>query len=340
MMGLTFSRWARVNGLMTLGLLCTGVFALLQGSEPISLAEAGQILWGHHPVDQTKSTILLQVRLPRVLLAGLVGGLLALCGAVYQALLRNPLADPFILGVSSGAALGVYIGMMFGVPAMLLGPLALPAMAFLGGILAVWLVYQIAQVDGRLPVTGLLLAGVVVNAILSALILFMTSILDAGKVMNILIWIMGHIGSYDTPTMIVLGLYGLIGSVFIIVFAKHLNLLTLGEEQATSLGLRVETTKKVLLLVTTFLTGVAVSISGIIGFVGMIAPHIVRIILGPDHRLLLPAAGLLGAGFLILADTAARTLLGPGEIPVGVLTALCGGPFFLLILKYRKSYWI
>lgn len=337
---LTLQRWIKINLLLVLGLAGVILFGLLQGSEKISVSEAIGIITSVNQTDETKTTILLQVRLPRVILAGLVGGILALCGAVFQALIRNPLADPFILGVSSGAALGVYFGMLLGLQATILGFMAMPVMAFAGGILAVWLVYEIAKVGGRLPITGLLLSGVVVNAILSALILFITSILDAGRVMNILMWIMGHIGSYDYSTVAILGIYGLVGGSALLVFAKPLNLLTLGEEQAMSLGLGVEQTKKILLIITTFLTGVAVSVSGIIGFIGMMAPHAVRMVIGPDHRLLLPASALVGAAFLILADTAARTLLGPSEIPVGVLTALCGGPFFLFLLKFRKNYWI
>ena len=337
---LTLQRWIKVNLLLLVGLMAIGMLGLLQGTETISFKETVKILFSAENADPTQSTILLQVRLPRILLAGLVGGILALCGAVFQALLRNPLADPFILGVSSGAALGVYIAILLGLQASLLGLMAMPVMGFLGGILAVWLVYQIAKVGERLPIAGLLLSGVVVNAILSALILFITSILDADSVMNILMWIMGHISSYDYGTLSILGIYGLLGGIVLLLFAKPLNLLALGEEQALSLGLGVEKTKKVLLILTTFLTGVAVSVSGIIGFIGLIAPHAVRMIAGPDHRLLLPASFLMGATFLIVADTAARSLLGPTEIPVGVVTALCGGPFFLFLLKSRKNFWV
>jgi iron complex transport system permease protein len=338
--GLTLKRWMAVNLSLFLGLMVVGFFALMQGTEEISVMDAIRIVGHIGTVDSTQSAILLQVRLPRILLAGLVGGILALCGCVFQAMLRNPLADPFILGVSSGAALGVYLAMLFGLQATVLGIITMPVMAMIGGILAVGLVYQIAKVNGRLPITGLLLSGVVVNAILSAFILFLTSVLDAGQVMNILMWIMGHITAYDYATVAILSVYSLIGGAVLLALAKPLNLLTLGEEQAISLGLGVEKTKKVLLLLTTFLTGVAVSISGIIGFVGMIAPHTVRMVIGPDHRLLLPASALVGGAFLIAADTASRSLLSSGEIPVGVLTALCGGPLFLFLLKARKSYWI
>jgi len=313
------------------------LISLLMGAEPISLSEVARILTDMpHQTDSAKGAILLQVRLPRVLLAGLVGGILSLCGVVFQALLRNPLADPFILGVSSGAALGAHLAMLLGLQSTVLGLTAMQLMAFAGGLMSIWFVYLIAKSDGQLPITGLLLVGVVVNAVLSALILFITSVLDADKVMNILVWVMGHIGSFDYRMIATLAFYTLISGILILIMAKPLNLLTLGEESALTLGLPVERVKKLLLMLTTFLTGAAVSVSGIVGFVGIIAPHAVRMLVGPDHRLLLPASVLAGASFLILADTIARTALGPTEIPVGVLTALCGGPFFLILLKTKK----
>jgi iron complex transport system permease protein len=339
MKGLTLKHWIGVNALLAAGLAAVALVAVLQGTEHIGVREAAEIFARMDGMDRTRTAILLQVRLPRILLAGMVGGLLALCGAAYQTLLRNPLADPFILGVSSGAALGVYAAMLLGLPATFLGFGAVPFAAFAGGIGSVWLVYQIARVGNRIPITGLLLSGVVVNAVLSALILFITSLLDSGRVMNVLSWIMGHIGSADAGTIGVLAVYSLAGGGALILLAKPLNLLAMGEEEAMSLGLGVEKTKKAVLLLSTFLTGLAVSVSGIIGFVGLIAPHAVRMVLGSDHRLLLPASALAGAAFLIAADTAARTLLGPVEIPVGVLTALCGGPFFLILLRVRKNYW-
>lgn len=333
---LTAQRWLGINGLFGLILIAAILISLLQGAEKISLDETVRILLSAQPSDPAKAAILLQVRLPRILLAGLVGGILALCGVVFQALLRNPLADPFILGISSGAALGAYLAMLFGLQSTVLGFTAMPLMAFGSGLLAVWFVYTVAKANGKLPITNLLLAGVIVNAVLSALILFITSVLDAGKVMNILIWVMGHIGSFEYRMIGTLAFYTLISGMLLLMTAKPLNLLTLGEESALTLGLPVERVKRLLLLLTTFLTGAAVSVSGIVGFVGIIAPHAVRMLVGPDHRLLLPASALAGASFLILADTIARTALGPTEIPVGVLTALCGGPFFLILLKTKK----
>jgi ABC-type Fe3+-siderophore transport system permease subunit len=330
-------RWLRINGLFGLILIGVMFISFLEGPEAISLGETVRILTFSHSPDPAKSVILLQVRLPRILLAGLVGAILALCGVVFQALLRNPLADPFILGVSSGAALGAYLAILLGFQTTILGFNAMSLMAFGGGLLSIWFVYLIAKADRQLPITGLLLAGVVINAVLSALILFITSVLDADKVMSIVVWLMGHIGSFDYPMIGILAAYTFIGGVLLLMAAKPLNLLTLGEESALTLGLPVERAKKLLLVLTTFLTGAAVSVSGIVGFVGIIAPHAVRMLIGPDHRLLLPASALAGAAFLILADTIARTALGPTEIPVGVLTALCGGPFFLILLKTKKA---
>jgi iron complex transport system permease protein len=337
MRSVTFQRWLYTNIIFGMILISSLILGLLMGSEPISMSEMVRIITdAQYRADSTNAAILLQVRLPRVLLTGLVGGILALCGVVFQALLRNPLADPFTLGVSSGAALGAYLAMLLGLQSTVLGFTAMPLMAFPGGLLAVWLVYMIAKVGGELPITGLLLAGVVVNAVLSALILFITSVLDADKVMNILVWVMGHIGSFDYRMIATLAFYTLASTVLLLMMAKPLNLLTLGEETALTLGLSVESIKKLLLLLATFLTGAAVSVSGIIGFVGIIAPHAVRMFIGPDHRLLLPASALAGASFLILTDAISRTALSPTEVPVGVLTALCGGPFFLILLKMKK----
>lgn len=339
---LTLKRWVSFISLLTLVLTGTILFGLLTGTERISLMETIQII--QHGIDTDdpslgpKAIILFQVRLPRVLMAGLVGAILALCGVVFQILLRNPLADPFILGISSGSALGVYLAMLLDLRIGLLGFAALPISAFGGGLLAVWLVYQIARIDGRLPITGLLLAGVVVNAVFSSLILFISSLLDANRVMNILIWTMGHIGSPDYKTIWVLLIYSLIGGALLFLFAKPLNLLALGEESAKTLGVPVERLKRLLLILVTLLTGAAVSVSGIVGFVGIIAPHAVRMITGSDHRLLLPASALIGAAFLILADTLARTIMGPVEIPVGILTSLCGGPIFLIMLRKKRGY--
>jgi iron complex transport system permease protein len=334
---LTLERWAGIQLflLMILGLAI--LVGISKGTEVIGFRDAWRLFTGTS-LNESEKVILFQVRMPRVFLAGLVGAYLAMAGVVFQALLRNPLADPFILGISSGAALGAYTAIVLGLQAILYGFSAVPLLAILGGILSVWLVYQVAKINGHLPTTHLLLAGVVVNAMFSALIMFIASVVEAGRVSTILNWIMGHLGSYDIKTLGFLTGCGLLIGVGVFVFAKPLNLLTLGEEPALTLGLPVEWVKRALLLLSTLLVALAVSVSGLIGFVGIVAPHTTRMLFGPDHRLLLPASALIGASFLIIADTLARTLISPSEIPVGVITALCGGPFFLIILKNRKRY--
>ena len=334
---LTLERWVGIQAILLFILGLAILMGTLKGSEAVGFGEAIKLLTGTSDRESEK-VILFQVRMPRVFLAGLVGGYLAMSGVVFQALLRNPLADPFILGISSGAALGAYAAIGLGLQASLLGFTATPLLAFLGGILSVWLVYQVAKVNGHLPTTHLLLAGVVVNAIFSALIMFITSVVEAGRVTTILYWMMGHLGSYDLQTLGVLLGLGLLITFGLFVLAKPLNLLTLGEESALTLGLPVDWVKRILLLLSTLLVGLAVSVSGLIGFVGIIAPHTARLLFGPDHRLLLPSSALMGASFLIITDTLARTLISPSEIPVGVITALCGGPFFLVVLKTHRRY--
>ena len=334
---LTFPRWIRIQLGLLLMLVAVIFLSLLHGAEPVGLQQMWHLVRGLS-VDEVQRTILFQVRLPRVLLAGLVGGALAMAGVVYQALLRNPLADPFILGISSGAALGAFAGIGLGLQSTLLGVGATPLLAFGGGLLSVWLVVQVARVDGRLATTHLLLAGVVVNAVFSALIMFLTSVLNPGQVTTILQWILGHLGSYDLPSLALLTGLGLVAASGLFLLARPLNLLTLGEEPAQMLGLSVEGVKRLLLVWSTLLVGLAVSVSGLIGFVGIVAPHVVRMLFGPDHRLLLPASALVGGSFLILADTLARILISPSEIPVGIITALCGGPFFLILLRRIKGY--
>jgi iron complex transport system permease protein len=282
-------------------------------------------------------TILVQVRLPRVLLAFMVGSCLATVGVGLQALLRNPLADPYVLGISSGAALGAGVAILFGIGTTVLAISALPLCAFAGGLISILIVYRIAAAYGYLPVHTLLLAGVILNAVFSALIMFITSMMDPNRSFGMISWLMGTISAPTYSALAVVAVYLLGGMVLLFFQAGPLNLLTLGEEPARSLGVEVELVKKIVFFTSALLTGAVVSVSGLIGFVGMVIPHAVRMTIGADHRLLLPAAALVGGMFLMVADTLARTLLAPTEIPVGIVTALAGGPFFIYLLMSRKS---
>lgn len=285
----------------------------------------------------TSGVIFLQVRLPRVLMGFLVGGALAAVGVTLQALLRNPLADPYVLGVSSGAALGASLAMLLGIgTTVLLLPL-LPLFGFVGGLFALVLIYRLAQSQGRLPIHSLLLAGVILNAILTALIMFITSIMEPNRSAGLMAWLMGSLTAPGYPALGVIVLYVVFVSAVLMHKAQVLNILTQGEEMARSLGIDTECVKKQLYVLTALVTGAVVSVSGMIGFVGMVVPHVVRMLFGSDHRLLLPASALVGGMFLVVSDTIARTIFAPAEIPVGIVTALAGGPFFLYLLLWRKD---
>ncbi len=286
--------------------------------------------------------IFVHFRIPRILLAALVGAALASAGVVLQALLRNPLADPYILGISSGAGLGAMLAIISGIGWTLWGRSPVAVFAFVGALGTVWLVWGIGRVTGKHYVTGLLLAGVVVNAFLSAMIMFLTSVAKSQQLYATIFWLMGNITEEDFLVLWVGG--GCIGAGIVGLFflSPQLNIISIGYHDAKSVGIPVERVELAAFAISAFITAVAVSLSGLIGFVGLIIPHAVRLMFGPDHRQLLPLSALAGAMFLVAADTVARTIIAPAQLPVGVITALVGGPFFLILLvKYsRKVYWL
>ena len=285
--------------------------------------------------DETARTIVLSLRLPRSALAALVGGALAVAGATFQALLRNPLAEPWVLGVSGGAALGAVMAVVFGLDAV--APWALPAAAFAGALLAIGLVLSIAtQVTRTIDTRVLLLSGVVVAAFFNALILLMLTFASAETFRSAIFWMMGSLAAASWSAVMLLVAYMLPAVVVLLLMARPLNLLMVGEETALYLGARVERVKLAAYLLASMLVAAAVAVSGIIGFIGLIVPHAVRLMWGGDHRLLLPASVLLGASLLMVADTAARTAAAPAELPVGVITALVGVPLFVILLIRGK----
>ena len=288
--------------------------------------------------------IVLYLRLPRALLSLMVGSALSLAGVTYQGLLRNPLADPFTIGVSSGAAVGASLFMLIRtgiIPAVgHLGVIpetfGLPGFSFIFGMLSLWIVYSLASVEGRVPPVTLLLAGVVVSSFLSALISFMMMV--AGESMQgLFFWISGGFNLASWQHVWILAPYVILSGIVIFYFARDLNIILLGEESATYLGVSVETVKKILLVTASLLTAASVSVSGMIGFVGLIVPHAARLMIGPDHKYLVPGAFMMGAVALPWMDVMARMLLGGAEIPVGIVTAFVGAPFFLLLLKQRRQ---
>ncbi|NPV52601.1 MAG: iron chelate uptake ABC transporter family permease subunit [Firmicutes bacterium] len=286
-------------------------------------------------VPATHRTIILSVRLPRVVLAALVGMSLAVAGTTFQGLFKNPMADPYVIGVSSGAALGACVAILTSLDLNFLGVGAVPAFAFVGALAAVAVVYRLACRGNRVPVTTLLLSGIAVGSFLSAIVSLLV-FFSGQQLHQVTFWLMGGFSARGWDYVKICLPYMAVGSIVISIFARDLNALVLGEEPAQHLGVDVERVKGILLLTASLLTAAAVSVSGLIGFVGLIVPHICRIIAGPDHRTLLPAAALMGALFLVGSDTLARVVVAPNELPVGIVTALFGGPFFIYLL-HRKG---
>ena len=280
------------------------------------------------------ASIFYQIRLPRVLLAAFLGGALTSAGVVFQALLRNPLADPYVLGVSGGASIGGVLALVTGL-GLVMGPLAVPLSAFGGALASLLLIYKIATVNGRLTVYTVLLTGVIFNAFSGAFIYFIQSVVSQQQLQGIVFYLMGSVPSYDYGAIAVLSAACLVAVIWLITLARAYNALSLGEEAAMQLGVDTERLKRHTFFLGSLLTGLAVAVAGLIGFVGLVVPHLLRLMLGPDHRLLLPAGFLGGAGFLVLADLFARVIVAPNEIPVGVVTALVGGPFFLVLMKRK-----
>ena len=327
-------------------ILCLAVLAVvmglcaLKGTQKISLAKVFQGP-GERPGETIDYEIFI-IRLRRVILAALVGAALACSGVVLQAILRNPLADPYILGISSGAGLGVIIAILSGISWSFWGGSPMAVFAFAGSLLTVWLVWYIGRFTGKSQMTGLLLAGVVVNAFFSAVIMFLTSIANSRQLRATIFWLMGNITEKDWAALGVSGGCILAGIIALFTICHRLNVLSFGEDEAKKLGVNTERTKVLAFGFAAFITAIAVSLSGLIGFVGLIIPHGVRLVFGPDHRQLLPLSAITGSAFLVVADTVARTVFGQEQLPVGVITAIAGGPFFLVLLaRYsRKVSWL
>jgi iron complex transport system permease protein len=302
------------------------------GAAHVPLASVFDALTGGG--DETTRTIVLDLRLPRAIVALLVGGALGLAGAVFQALLRNPLAEPWVLGVSGGAAVGAVAAVVLGWG--LQAPWSIPLAALLGALLAIGLVLRIATHAARgLDTRVLILAGLVVAAFFNAVIQLLLTFASGETFRSAVFWMMGSLAAASWTSVFVLSAYLVPGIIVLLLMARPLNLLAVGEETALYLGTRVERVKLAAYLVASLLVAATVAISGIIGFVGLIVPHAIRLMWGSDHRLLLPASVLLGAGFLLAADTAARTVAAPAELPLGVITALVGVPLFVVLLTRR-----
>lgn len=334
-----------ITFLITLLIFSIGLFSAI-GTAKVSVGDIFKILLSKVPmiknyvdladIPSSSVTIIWNIRLPRVLLGALVGASLSIAGAAFQGMFKNPMADPYVIGISSGAALGATIAIVLKVNFILLGFSGISLFAFIGALATVLIVYNIARIKNKVPITTLLLAGVAVGQFLTAIMSFIMVISDRDMV-KITYWTLGSLAGKGWEPVLKMTIPAILCMIVICFFARELNILLTGEESAQSLGIDVERIKTYILLLGTFITAISVSVSGIIGFVGLIIPHIVRLIFGPDHRILLPSSALLGSIFMIFADTLARTLISPIEIPVGIITALFGGPFFIYLLRTRKK---
>ena len=315
-----------VHGVLLLALVVACLVSLFAGAVPL-------------PADDVWHSGIFRLRLARTALGVVAGAGLSAAGVIFQAILRNPLAEPYVLGVSSGAGLGAALAIVLGLSAA--GAWTLPATAFAGALGTILLVYALARTpSGTAPVQTLLLSGVVVSAVLGSILMFVVSVAPSEKLHSVIWWLLGNLQVFDWGLLRIVSAVVAAGLAVSVLFARDLNLMALGEEPAAHLGLDVEWTKKLFFLLASLMTGATVAACGLIGFVGLIVPHTVRLVAGPDHRRLVTASALAGAAFLVLADSVARTIIAPREVPIGVITAMLGGPFFLGLLRKRKaSYW-
>jgi iron complex transport system permease protein len=324
-------------------LLLSIIVSLSMGSAHVPIGEVWRILlhrvplvggWGTPDWPQADEQIVMKVRLSRIVLGVLVGAALGLAGAGFQGILRNPLADPYTIGIASGASVGAAFIILFGLQ-MAIGLMTVPIVAFGTGLITLLIVLTLARTDGKLNKETLILSGVIVQAFLGAFVSFMVSL--STKVVNeIVYWLMGSLSLRSWQYSWAVVPYLVIGIVVLFSYSKALNLFALGERHAAHLGVHVERTKLVVLLVSTLLTAAAVSVTGVVGFVGLVVPHLVRLAIGPDYRILMPLSTIIGSVYIVWADTIARMALNPREIPLGVVTALIGAPFFIYLLRKQR----
>ncbi|MBX2991642.1 MAG: iron ABC transporter permease [Bacteroidetes bacterium] len=326
---LDLKRTISILVLLSLLLVAVCIVGLSVGSVDIPFAAILPSLFGDASVDQSLRTIVVDIRLPRLFLAMLVGASLSISGAVFQALLRNPLAEPYILGISSGGTVGAILAIGLGLG---FSAVTTPLASFLGSALVMLLVYTIAHRRGQLDTNTLLLAGVMIGAFFNAAVLLIIALFNQ-ELRNSFLWLMGNLSNANMESLTIVAPLVLVASAFLLMQSRKYNLIATGDETAMQLGVDVRHIKRLSYILASLITGVVVSVSGVIGFVGLIIPHMCRMMFGPDHRLLMPASILLGGSFMIVADLISRTLLAPTEIPVGAVTAAIGAPLFVYLLK-------
>ena len=312
------------------------LLSLMIGSTPIPIRSTIDSLFSFDGELTRFSVIIRQIRLPRVILSFLVGSGLAVAGAVFQGIIRNPMVDPYIVGISAGAGTAATIAIIFNMTWSLFYFNTIPLFAFLGAIITVIIVYNISKVGNKIPVMNFLLAGVAIGFILDAIRSFLM-VTGTNDMQQVVFWLMGSLAGTNWRDIRIVLPYYFIGLLPILLYIKDLNIILLGEDNAQSLGVEVEKVKKILITSATLITAAVVSVSGSIGFIGLVMPHMARMLIGPDHRKLIPFAAILGGIFLMVSDMLARSLMPPLEIPVGIITAIAGGPYFIYLLRNNKS---
>jgi len=330
----TFGYTLLVCGFLLLGLAIVLIFASVMGSQRLPLASSLCALTGKSNcgLSPEQQAILFELRLPRILLAGAVGMCLATAGAGYQALLRNPLAEPYLLGVSNGAAVGTMTALVF----FGAHEWSRPVMAFAGALTATFIVYRLARGRAGATPERLILAGIIVTTFLSSAIVFLTTLMDATRIRSFTFWLLGDLSGTTSSLLSIALIAAGIGVVTLVLNARALNLMMLGERDAFDLGVEVRRIRLIVFIAASLLVGASVASSGSVGYVGLVVPHLVRLSFGSDNRLVIAASALAGAAFVIVADTIARTIVAPRELPVGAITALIGAPLFIYLLRKER----
>src|SRR5438270_2513048 len=330
---LTMSRTLIICAVLLVLLIAITIFASLMGSQSLPLKSSLCALTGasNCGLSPEQHAILFDLRLPRILLAGVVGMCLAAAGAAYQALLRNPLAEPYLLGVSNGAAVGTMMALVF----FGAHEWSRPLLAFAGALLATIFVYQLARGRAGTTPERLILAGIIVTTFLSSAIVFITTLMDATRIRSFTFWLLGDLSGTTTNLLAIAFAAAAVGVGVLAMSARSLNLMMLGERDAFDLGVEVGRVRMTVFIAASLLVGASVASSGSVGYVGLVVPHLARLTFGSDNRIVIAASALAGAAFVILADTVARTIIAPRELPVGAITALIGAPLFIYLLKKR-----
>lgn len=325
-----YNRWIIILILLIIAVLVAFAISLSVGELSISLLDIPEIL--KKGDTNIEYTILNKIRLPRIFLGFAVGGALSLAGAILQGIYRNPLVEPYTLGISGGAALGVTIAIVFGFVSSL-GAMVLPISGFIGSLAIIFIVYTFSIQKGKLNTNNMLLTGVMISFISSSVMMLLMAITTTENLHGIIFWIMGSLDEPNINLIYFAFIISLVGLMLSFFFVKQLNALRLGEEKAMHLGINSESAIRILFIISSLLTGISVAVAGIIGFVGLIIPHLMRLLVGNDYRILLISSFLGGAAFLILSDTLARVIISPNELPVGVITGIIGGAIFVVVLR-------